>query len=164
MGRTCSILGISLTVGAIASVLSTSSAQFPSAQFSVEQSYFQPTAPVKASVQKSLPLEHLIGIAQFVKNPTDYRLACGETIGQVTSASLEGDHMVISYVHSTADNKDGGEVGKLVGTLDSKGIFRGVFEGPRTSNGAKADAIFAFHADGTAKAVGGKVATTHILL
>lgn len=145
MGRIHNIFGTSLVVGAIASVLLASSAQFR-----VRQSDFQAAAPAAVRMNKSLPLEHLIGIAQFVKHPTDYKLAYGEKIGQVIGASLEGDRMTISYAHPGTSNV---KTDELVGTLDSEGIFRGAFQAQQNSGVSYGDASFAFSADGTAKAV-----------
>ena len=146
------IFGTSLAVGAIASLLLTSSARFR-----VGEAQSQPATPAAASMNKSLPLEHLIGIAQFVKNPTDYKLAHGEKIAQVTSVSLEGDRMTISYAGLEASD---GKTGELVGTLDSNGIFKGVFQTLQNSGSSQAGAIFAFSANGTATATNSEIAAT----
>ena len=159
MRRDLSIFGAGLAVGAIASLLFTASAQFPAGR-----PRFQP-APAKASVQKSLPLEHLIGIAQFVKNPTDYKLAYGKATWQVTGASLEGDRTTISYLYLDADGleTDSDKSGILVGTLDSQGIFKGVFQASHESEISTAGAAFMFHADGTAKAIDSEAAAQILL-
>ena len=155
------IFSTRLAVGAIATTCFVSSVPFP-VQFQVGQLPFQPTAMAQTSRHRSLPIEHLIGIAQFVKNPTDYRLAHGEQVAQVTSASLEGDRMTIHYKSLDVDLEANDlRVGKLVGKLDSEGIFKGVFQTQQRSDGSKAEAAFAFLADGSAKAVDSK--PTHIL-
>ncbi|MBE9061130.1 hypothetical protein [cf. Phormidesmis sp. LEGE 11477] len=153
------IFGTSLAVGAIASILLVSSAPFQAGH-----SPLQPAAPAEATASKSLPIAHLIGIAQFVKNPTDYRLAYGDQLAQVIGASLEGDRMTISYKYLDANlDANAVKIGELVGKLDSEGIFKGVFQVQHKSDGVKANAAFAFHADGTAKAIDSETAARILL-
>ncbi|EDX85752.1 hypothetical protein S7335_3455 [Synechococcus sp. PCC 7335] len=163
MKRIYSTLGnifvASLAVGTFASILIPASAQF-----GVNSSLLQPIAPAQADMQKSLPIAHLIGIAQFVKNPTDYRLAYGKQVAQVTSTSLEGDRMTISFKYLEVSLWSSAvKTGELVGKLDSEGTFKGVFQMQQDLDPRQTTAAFAFRADGTAHAIDDSK-TTRILL
>ena len=93
-------------------------------------------------------LANLVGVTQFVKNPTQYKLAMGENLGQVTSAFLNEDVMTIDY-QFLAD----GEVkaGELTGTVNSDGLFTGNYEMQSQNGLLKGSISLSFVADGTAE-------------
>lgn len=138
-----------LVAGAIAGIVTVISAQRPT------QSSQTPTPAViqSAKAQSNRPdslawLGNLVGVAQFVKTPTEYRFIFEEELGQITAASLKENIMTISFRYPTA-----GEVrtGELTGTVDSDGRFVGTYQTQSQAGLEKGDITLSFVADGTAK-------------
>lgn len=106
--------------------------------------------------EKGLSIAHFLGIAQFVKSPTEYSIICGAACdfagqavtGEVVSASLEGDLMEIEYRYLTAGKAN---MGKLIGTLNSDGVFAGTYRIGDQAASKQGDITFTFAADGSAK-------------
>ncbi|MEO1445472.1 MAG: hypothetical protein AAFV46_04415 [Cyanobacteria bacterium J06635_11] len=157
---------LALAIGAIAGILYVSSPQLlpVKAQRSVG------ATPVQyIHADQALGLEKLIGIAEFVKAPTQYSFVQaevdgGQGTGKVTGASLEGDRMTISYTYPVGNEV---RTGELIGTVDSNGTFQGSFQGSddtpspvkqpqqalekqSQAKDLEGDITFSFSADGTA--------------
>lgn len=149
-----------LASGAIAGILFITAPPLPSisAQLPLNLSTPQP-----ANADAELGLDKLIGIAQFVQNPTQYHVVHEGGLRAVTAASLKGDRMTIHYRYpTTATSKTGAlKTGKLTGLVNSDGIFSGthVIEDPSVqaksvnarAAGPQDDVTFTFSADGTAQ-------------
>lgn len=157
-----------LVVGAIAGVTAVVSTQFPPSRSSqsavavetatapdaLAPDVLAPDVPapdVQVTAAKADDLAwlgNLVGIAQFVKNPTQYRFVQGEAPGQVTDASLEGNVMTIAYRYPAE-----GEVmtGELIGTVDADGLFVGTYQAHSPKGLMEGDITMTFVADGTAE-------------
>ncbi|MFK8183897.1 MAG: hypothetical protein AB8B99_11030 [Phormidesmis sp.] len=157
------VIELMLVVGAIAGVASVVSAQLPGYRSSQSEQTSAQTIQLSADNADDLAwLGNLVGIAQFVQNPTQYSFACGEAPGQVTDASLEGDVMTIAFRYPSD-----GEVrtGELTGTVDAEGLFVGTYQTQSQQGVLKGDVTMTFVADGTAEgSYGNGVGTTRIFL
>lgn len=115
---------LGLASGAIAGILFIAAPPLPSisAQLPLSVTSSQP-----ANVENELGLDKLLGIAQFVKNPTQYHVMCDDGLAQITAASLTGDRMTIDYSYPAVGSVKTGAVrtGQLIGTVNSDGIFSG---------------------------------------
>lgn len=157
------VIELMLVVGAIAGVTAVVSTQFPPNRSSQSAVAVETaTAPdvlvsdvpapdvqvTAAKVDDLAWLGNLVGIAQFVKNPTQYRFVQGEAPGQVTDASLEGNVMTIAYRYPAE-----GEVmtGELIGTVDADGLFVGTYQAHSPKGLMEGDITMTFVADGTAE-------------
>ncbi|MEL7223729.1 MAG: hypothetical protein AAGL17_02430 [Cyanobacteria bacterium J06576_12] len=159
MGRIRTILEIGLAGGAAIGILALSLPRFLGGETSLKPSSTVPVAERKtitATAQPRPDIAHFLGIAQFIKSPTQYGFVCGvacdsaneKVQGEVVSASLEGDHMEIEYRYLAAGKA---HVGKLIGTLNSDGVFAGVYRTDNNIAATQGDITFTFAADGSAK-------------
>lgn len=151
---------IGLVGGAIAGILVVSSPQLPGARTQVHTVAM--AGPNQSDSSESLDISHLIGIAQFVRNPTQYGFVSSEGSGKVTSASLDGEQMVIEYTYPTTDDVGTGE---LIGTIDSDGVFAGTYRMQAPEGLLQGDITFTFTVDGTAEGhYDNETGTTRIFL
>ena len=121
----------------------------PNSRSTVAQSVETERTKIASTESSGLAwLNNLIGITQFVKNPTQYRVLFEEALGQVTDASLDEDTMTISFRYPT-----GSEIrtGELTGTVDSNGLFVGVYQTQSSKGVVKGEITLSFVADGTAQ-------------
>ncbi len=174
MGRTRTFLRLGLAGGAAIGILALSSPRFLNSKGDVQPTGAVPTiaqetiadAPEQEAVtasreevaiasEEGTAIAHFLGIAQFVKSPTEYGFvcngACDTANGEVVSASLEGDRMEIEYRYLTAGTT---QIGKLIGTLNSDGVFAGIYRVNENASSqtvsTQGDITFTFAADGTA--------------
>ncbi|MEL7358453.1 MAG: hypothetical protein AAFN40_18060 [Cyanobacteria bacterium J06560_6] len=185
MGRTRNILDLAMAGGALAAI-----AILAPLQVRQERSAFQAISPAQAvspevtsatqapetEAKDNVEIAHFLGIAQFVKDPTQYQWVCDTDCGsasealeiaEITEASLEGDQMTISYGASSVADKDvdkefskragDTKIGQLVGTLDSNGTFAGTYQVQSAKGLDEGPVTFTFAADGTAKSTTGVV-------
>jgi len=183
MGRIRTFLELGLAGGAAIGIFALSRPQFlgggvdmqPSSAVPTigeESMAATPTRENRIASQENVAIAHFLGIAQFVKSPTEYGFICdsasGKARGEVVSASLEGDRMEIEYRYSTSDTTTGTtKIGKLIGTLNSDGVFAGIYRtsGEQTASdktttdkttsnkttAVQGEITFTFAADGSAK-------------
>lgn len=157
MGRARDLFDLALAVGAIAGSAAVLS---PQLLWNDGQMQSMTSARAISTSSRSLPLAPFVGIAQFVKQPADYRVDIDGQLAEVTAASLVGEQMTIDYAYGVQGDRT---TGKLVGTIDGDGIFVGTRRADeittRAEHGTKefsADVNFAFSADGTAESKRGK--------
>lgn len=160
MGRIRTFIELGLAGGAVLGLLGLTLPQFlggeanagPAGTASVVS-----REAIAAAPEQTLDIAHFLGIAQFVKSPTKYSFICGLTgnpddeaaQAEVVSASLEGDLLEIEYRYPTAGTL---KTGKLVGKLNSDGVFDGTYQGNNNQEiASNGDITFTFEADGTAK-------------
>jgi len=146
MGRARNIFDLCLAGGAVIGIVVVTSPQLLSIQPNL--------SPIKSAQAKGSaePVEigHFLGIAQFVKHPTNYSFVHGELTKEVTQASLVGDRMTITYQYP---NQGKTITGHLNGTVNSDGVFVGSHSSQITKKAKTEEnnVQFTFFADGTAK-------------
>lgn len=159
MGRIRTFLELGLASGAALGILAITLPQFLGSEANAGPSGTVPvvsTHTIAAAQAQSPDIAHFLGIAQFVKSPTDYGFICGlacdpantAATGEVVSASLEGDRMEIEYSYPTADTA---KTVKLIGKLNSDGVFKGIYQNNSEDLQAEGSITFTFAADGTAQ-------------
>ena len=160
MKRLRTLLELGLASGATIGILALTLPRFLGGAVDVQQPTGKPPAlgsDAAATVsEQGLSIAHFLGIAQFVKSPTEYSIICGAACdfadqavtGEVVSASLEGDRMEIEYRYLTAGKAN---MGKLIGTLNSDGVFAGTYRIGDQAASRQGDITFTFAADGSAK-------------
>ncbi|MEO1621539.1 MAG: hypothetical protein AAFU53_10980 [Cyanobacteria bacterium J06632_3] len=163
---------LGLAAGAIAGVLFITTSVSPSSrrQFPNGVPSLQIAGANQRALKESPSLSQLIGVAQFVKHPTRYKIAYGDKPVEVTGAILEGDRMEIAYRYEEGRKA---HAGKLTGTINSRGVFSGTYRSEQTEaiqaqateDFHQGDITLTFEPDGTAQ--GSQAAdnvTTRILL
>jgi len=176
MGRTRTILELGLAGGALLSILALALPQSSSPLLETKPTSVIPMASEEAvaamtrseaesTSQEGVAIAHFLGIAQFIKSPTEYGFACGlacdptstDATGEVVSASLEGDRMEIEYRYLAAGIT---KTGRLIGTLNSDGVFAGTYQIAGTAASTQEAITFTFAADGSAKGNAGDSKTS----
>ena len=113
---------------------------------------------------KGTPVDKtLMGLVNFLDNPTGFEFACGIHAGQIVEAKIQGDLITIkvSYTASSSHRQM-----TLIGTLDEKGVFKGTYQMQFPNGYDRSPLRLNFNADGTAKGInenwGGEIAIKKI--
>ncbi|MDJ0704214.1 MAG: hypothetical protein QNJ46_13095, partial [Leptolyngbyaceae cyanobacterium MO_188.B28] len=92
----------------------------------------------------------VMGLVNFLDNPTHFQFACGNQAGQVVSAAIDGDRLTIEVTYTTEASLWNAT---LIGSLDPQGVFNGAYQF-RASNGlVSRDVRLSFEEDGSAQGV-----------
>jgi len=144
MGQARNIFDLCLAGGAIIGIMAVASPQL----LSIETNLSSMTSAQAKGSTELVEIGHFLGIAQFVKNPTDYSFVYGEQTKGVTKASLVGDRMTITYQYPSQGKTI---TGSLNGTVNSDGVFVGSHNTKIEKEQIKGSVQFTFLSDGTAK-------------
>ncbi|PZD72202.1 Kynurenine 3-monooxygenase [Acaryochloris thomasi RCC1774] len=116
-----------------------------------------PNLASTASVDKTV-----MGLVNFLDNPTEFKLACGNHAGQVVDAQVQGDRITIKVVSGGIDPRRV----TLTGSLNEQGVFNGTYQTELPTGLAFGKVRLNFDQDGSAQGVnedwGGAIAILKI--